>query len=163
RATVRTPRHSARNAAAVEPRRRRRPPAPRRPAARVPTSPAARARPGRRPRRRRSSAAAQNPMRSPVTRAESPSAPRARAATAAGKEEVLARRIGRNELAVIGMCRTYVSAQYHYAREGHDGKRANVFATRFASDPGTQNGLYWPSVRGQTRSPLGDLVAEAAA
>jgi hypothetical protein len=83
--------------------------------------------------------------------------------TAAGKEEVLARRIGRNELAVIGVCRTYVAAQYHYAREGHDGKSANRFAARFASDPGTQNGLYWPSARGQARSPLGDMVAQAAA
>ena len=83
--------------------------------------------------------------------------------TTAGKEEVLARRIGRNELAVIGICRTYVAAQYHYAREAHDGKRPNLFAMRFASDPGTQNGLYWPSMRGRARSPLGDLVAQAAA
>jgi hypothetical protein len=81
---------------------------------------------------------------------------------AAGKEEVLARRIGRNELAVIDVCRTYVQAQHLYARHGHDGKPAGLYATRFASDPGKQNGLYWPAKRGEKRSPLGDLVAKAA-
>lgn len=82
--------------------------------------------------------------------------------TAAGKEEVIARRIGRNELAVMQICRTYVAAQRHYAREGHDGKRAGLYATAFRSSPGKQNGLYWPAGRGQKRSPLGDLVAQAA-
>ena len=82
--------------------------------------------------------------------------------TAAGKEEVLARRIGRNELAVIEICRTYAVAQRLYARQGHDGKPAGLYATRFASDSGKQNGLYWPTKRGEKRSPLGDLVAKAA-
>jgi len=82
--------------------------------------------------------------------------------TAAGKEEVLARRIGRNELAVIAICRTYVSAQVQYAKAGHDGKRAGLYAKAFNSDPGKQNGLYWPPVHGKPRSPLGDLVAQAA-
>jgi hypothetical protein len=82
--------------------------------------------------------------------------------TAAGKEEVLARRIGRNELAVIGICRTYVAAQRHYAQQGHDGKPAGLFATHFLSEPGMQNGLYWPTTRGQALSPLGDLVAQAS-
>ena len=81
---------------------------------------------------------------------------------AAGKEEVLARRIGRNELAVIGICRTYVAAQRRYASQGHDGKPAGLFATLFRSDPGKENGLYWPAERGQPRSPLGELVAQAA-
>jgi Protein of unknown function (DUF2950) len=81
--------------------------------------------------------------------------------TAAGKEEVLARRIGRNELAVIEVCRTYVQAQHVYARHGHDGKPAGLYSTRFVSDPGKQNGLYWPAKRGEKRSPLGDLVAKA--
>jgi Protein of unknown function (DUF2950) len=81
---------------------------------------------------------------------------------AAGKEEVLARRIGRNELAVIGICRTYVAAQRRYAQQGHDGKPEGLFATTFGSDPGKQNGLYWPAAHGQPRSPLGDLVAQAA-
>jgi hypothetical protein len=82
--------------------------------------------------------------------------------TAAGKEEVIARRIGRNELAVIRICRTYVAAQRVYAERGHDGHAAGLYATTFRSDPGRQNGLYWPAARGQKRSPLGDLVAHAA-
>jgi hypothetical protein len=82
--------------------------------------------------------------------------------TAAGKEEVLARRIGRNELAVIGVCRTYVVAQRRYAQQGHDGKPAGLYAKSFNSDPGKQNGLFWTSPQGQSISPLGDLVAQAA-
>ena len=82
--------------------------------------------------------------------------------TAAGKEEVLARRIGRNELHAIATCRAYVTAQRRYAQEGHDGKPAGVHATKFRSDPGMENGLYWPAARGQKRSPLGDLLAQAA-
>jgi hypothetical protein len=80
---------------------------------------------------------------------------------AAGMDEVLARRIGRNELAAIRLCRTYVAAQRQYAAQGHDGNAAGAYATTFRSDPGRQNGLYWPAQRGQKRSPLGDLVAEA--
>lgn len=82
--------------------------------------------------------------------------------TAAGKEEVLDRRIGRNELAAIGTARAYVTAQRRYAEDGHDGKPAGLHAAKFQSDPGKQNGLYWPAGRGEKRSPLGDLVAEAA-
>jgi hypothetical protein len=82
---------------------------------------------------------------------------------AAGKEEILARRIGRNELAVIDVCRAYVKAQRAYARTAHDGKPAGHYAQRFNSAPGKQDGLYWPSTRGQPRSPLGDLVAAASA
>jgi hypothetical protein len=83
--------------------------------------------------------------------------------TAAGKEEVLARRIGRNELAAIRICRTYVAAQRVYARTGHDGKPPGLYARAFRSDPGRQNGLYWPVEVHRKRSPLGDLVARAAA
>jgi hypothetical protein len=82
--------------------------------------------------------------------------------TAAGKEEVLARRIGRNELAGIGTCHTYVEAQRDYAKQGHDGKPAGLFAKTFTSDPGKQNGLYWQAARNEPRSPLGDLVSEAS-
>ncbi len=82
--------------------------------------------------------------------------------TAAGKEEVLARRIGRNELEAIATCHAYVTAQQRYAQQGHDGKPAGVHATKFQSDPGKENGLYWPAARGQKRSPLGDVVAQAA-
>jgi hypothetical protein len=81
---------------------------------------------------------------------------------AAGREEVFARRIGRNELAAIQACLTYVAAQRLYARHGHDGKRPGSYARTFRSDPGRQNGLYWPAARGEKRSPLGDLLAEAA-
>ena len=82
--------------------------------------------------------------------------------TDAGKEEVLARRIGRNELQAIATIRAYVTAQQRYAQQGHDGKPAGVHATKFQSDPGKENGLYWPTARGQKRSPLGDVVAQAA-
>ena len=82
--------------------------------------------------------------------------------TAAGEEEVLARRIGRNELDAIATARAYVTAQQRYAKQGHDGKPAGLHAMKFQSDPGKENGLYWPTARGQGRSPLGDLVAQAA-
>src|SRR5262245_3994072 len=82
--------------------------------------------------------------------------------TAAGKSEVLARRIGRNELAVIRICQTYVAAQHRYAEHGHDGKPARLYAQTFRSDSGKENGLYWPEVKGKPLSPLGDLVAQAA-
>ncbi|HXV59866.1 MAG TPA: DUF2950 domain-containing protein [Vicinamibacteria bacterium] len=80
----------------------------------------------------------------------------------AGREEILARRIGRNELAVIDVCRAYVKAQRAYARTAHDENRAGLYAQRFGSEPGRQNGLYWPPTRHQPRSPLGDLVAGAS-
>ena len=83
--------------------------------------------------------------------------------TAAGKEEVIARRIGRNELAVIRICRTYVVGQQLYAERGHDGQPAGLYAQTFRSDPGRENGLFWPARHGQKRSPLGDLMADASA
>jgi hypothetical protein len=83
--------------------------------------------------------------------------------TTAGQEEVLDRRIGRNELDVIRICRTYVAAQQIYAQRGHDGQPAGLYAKTFGSAPGRENGLFWPAGRGHKRSPLGDLVAHAAA
>ncbi len=74
---------------------------------------------------------------------------------AAGREEVMSRRIGRNELAVMQICRTYVEAQRIYAASGHDGQPTGVCATMFRSDPGKRNGLYWPAGRTERRSPLG--------
>jgi hypothetical protein len=82
--------------------------------------------------------------------------------TAAGKDEVLARQIGRNELATIEVCKTYVNAQQEYSAQAHDGKPAGLFAQKFASDPGLQNGLYWQAKTGERRSPLGELVAQAS-
>jgi Protein of unknown function (DUF2950) len=82
--------------------------------------------------------------------------------TAAGKEEVIARRIGRNELSAIAISRAYVGAQRRYAAQGHDGKPKGLYAMTFRSDAGKQNGLYWPAAKGQKLSPLGDLAAKAA-
>ena len=82
--------------------------------------------------------------------------------TEAGKAASVARRVGRNELAVIELCRTYVAAQRMYAKQGHDGKPAGLYARSFRSDPGRQNGLYWPAKHGEPRSPLGELVVDAA-
>jgi hypothetical protein len=81
---------------------------------------------------------------------------------AAGREEILNRRIGRNELAVIRILGDYVAAQRAYSAAGHDGKPAGLYARRFGSDPGRQNGLYWPARRGEPRSPLGVLIAKAS-
>lgn len=83
--------------------------------------------------------------------------------TAAGKEEVLARRIGRNELAVIQVCKSYARAQQTYASNPRDGQAAGAYARKVRSSPGRQDGLYWATARGEGRSPLGDLVAGAAA
>ena len=82
--------------------------------------------------------------------------------TTAGKQEVLARRIGRNELAVIDVCRRYVAAQRLYAGASRDGQPAGRYAQKIRSDPGRQNGLYWPTAGGGTRSPLGELIADAS-
>jgi len=81
--------------------------------------------------------------------------------TAAGKEEILARRIGRNELAVMRVCRTYVAGQRMYAAKPHDGNPRGVYAVSFRSEPNRQNGLYWQARAGQPRSPLGSLLEEA--
>jgi Protein of unknown function (DUF2950) len=81
---------------------------------------------------------------------------------AAGREEILNRRIGRNELAVIGVLQAYVAAQRAYAAASHDGKPAGRYARTFGSDPGRHNGLYWPNRPGEPRSPLGVLVAKAS-
>jgi hypothetical protein len=82
--------------------------------------------------------------------------------TAAGKEEVLARRIGRNELTAIRVAAAYVAAQRRYASSGHDGNRPGLYARTFRSDPGKQNGLYWVAAPGAPRSPLGELLSTAA-
>ncbi len=83
--------------------------------------------------------------------------------TAAGKDEILSRRIGRNELAIIEVCRAVADAQAEYFSQPRDGESTNQYAAKFISDPGRQNGLYWKSPEGQPDSPLGPLVAFAAA
>ena len=83
--------------------------------------------------------------------------------TAAGKDEVLNRRIGRNELAIIEVCDAMADAQAEYYAQPHDGEKAKLFAAKFISDPGKQNGLYWKTAEGQSPSPLGPMAAFATA
>jgi hypothetical protein len=78
-----------------------------------------------------------------------------------GVEEVLARKIGYNELGIIEVCRTYVSMQKEYSSQPHDGKPAGIFAQHIRSSPYRQDGLYWQAKPRERRSPLGDLVAAA--
>lgn len=81
--------------------------------------------------------------------------------TAAGKDEILNRRVGRNELATIAACSTLVEAQAEYLSQKHGGVKQ--YAQKFISDSGQQNGLYWPDAQGQPKSPLGPLAANATA
>lgn len=83
--------------------------------------------------------------------------------TAAGREEILARRIGRNELDAIQSCLAYVDAQNDYADKNRTGAGTGVYAQRIVSSPGKKDGLYWPTAPGEEPSPLGALVAEATA
>ena len=77
--------------------------------------------------------------------------------TAAGRDEILNRRIGRNELKAIDVCRVYVEAQREHAKLEHD------YAQKLRSDAGKRDGLYWEDPTGKHPSPLGPLLAEAAA
>ncbi len=74
--------------------------------------------------------------------------------TVAGKDEILARRIGEGELTAIGACAALTDAQHQYFSQTHDGDSVKQYAQRIASDEGKQNGLYWPVAEGQTPSPL---------
>ena len=73
----------------------------------------------------------------------------------------MARRIGRNELAVIDICGALADAQAEYFSQRHDDGRRKQYALKFISDAGKQNGLYWEPSEGQPRSPLGPLAAFA--
>jgi hypothetical protein len=81
--------------------------------------------------------------------------------TAAARQEILYRRIGRNELDTIQTCLAYVDAQNEFADKTKDGA-FNIYAQRIISDPGKRNGLYWPASAGEDQSPLGELMAEAS-
>lgn len=83
--------------------------------------------------------------------------------TAAGKQEVLNRRVGRNELAIIDVCNAAANAQAEYFSRLHDGSTTKQYAQKFISDTGKHNGLYWDSPAGQPQSPLGPLAAFATA
>lgn len=79
----------------------------------------------------------------------------------AGKDELLNRRIGRNELAVIDILKAYVDAQREYASVDR-GTGALEFAQRIRSTPGKRDGLFWEPKEGEEESPFGPLAAEAA-
>jgi len=81
--------------------------------------------------------------------------------TAAGRLEVLYRRIGRNELDAIQTCLAYVDAQNEYAEKDRTGAGPGVYARRIVSSSGKKDGLYWPASDGDA-SPLGELVAQAS-
>ena len=80
----------------------------------------------------------------------------------AGRDEILARRIGRNELSAIQAVLAYVDAQNEYAEAARANDGIAVYAQRIVSQPGKKDGLYWPAELGG-KSPLGDLVAKATA
>ncbi len=77
----------------------------------------------------------------------------------AGKEEVLRRRIGQNELDAIQVCRGYVDAQYEYSLRRHDGSLVNQYAQRVISTPGKQDGLSWRTADGTWEGPVGEEIA----
>jgi hypothetical protein len=82
---------------------------------------------------------------------------------AAGRTELLNRRIGRNEYDTLDACRAYVQAQREYASRDRAGDGVLEYAQRIGSTPGSQDGLYWPAEPGQGSSPFGPLVAAAQA
>jgi hypothetical protein len=81
----------------------------------------------------------------------------------AGREEILDRRIGRNELDVIELMRAYVRVQSRFRQTDYDGDGVMEFAGSLLSSPGQRDGLYWPPEPGAPESPVGDIVAQAAA
>jgi hypothetical protein len=83
--------------------------------------------------------------------------------TAAGKDEILARRIGQGELTAIAACGAIAGAQAQYFSAIHDGDKVKQYAQKFVSDQGKQDGLYWQVPEGEPPSPLGQLGAFAKA
>jgi hypothetical protein len=82
--------------------------------------------------------------------------------TAAGKEEMLARRIGENEISAMEVLEAIVDAQMEYASADRNGDGVFAYAQKFTSSPGKRDGLYWPVKAGEPESPLGELVARAS-
>lgn len=82
--------------------------------------------------------------------------------TLMGKDEILKRRIGRNEIEAMQVCLAIVEAEREYAARHLDSDGVPVYASRFASSPGKQDGLYWPTRTNEASSPLGELLANAA-
>ena len=83
--------------------------------------------------------------------------------TEAGRQEILYRRIGSNELDAIRICRGYVEAQHEYALKKREGYDVNQYAQRIISTPGTQDGLAWQKPDGTWDGPVGEKIAEAIA
>jgi hypothetical protein len=81
--------------------------------------------------------------------------------TKAGKEEMLNRRIGRNELNTIQVCLAYVDAQREYAMKDRDSNKVREYAQKFRSTKGKKDGLYWAAKEGEEQSPFGPLAAQA--
>ena len=77
-------------------------------------------------------------------------------------EEIINRRVGRNELDTIQACLAIVDAQREYALRDPDGDGVRNYAPKIQSDPGQKNGLYWETAPGEPQSPMGPLVAQAA-
>jgi hypothetical protein len=82
--------------------------------------------------------------------------------TLAGREEILNRRIGRNELNAIQVCLAYVDAQREYVLKDRDGDKLLEYAQKLVSQEGKKNGLYWEAKENERQSPLGPLIARAA-
>ena len=81
----------------------------------------------------------------------------------AGAREILARRIGQNELNAINVVRAVVDAEHDYSSEDRDKDGLRDYTRKFISTSGKKDGLYWPTKEGEPPSPLGPLVGEAAA
>lgn len=81
--------------------------------------------------------------------------------TKAGRQEILFRRIGENELDAIALCRGFVEAQKEYAQTIHDNSGVNQYAQKIVSTPGKQDGLAWRNPDGSWAGPVGETVANA--
>jgi hypothetical protein len=83
--------------------------------------------------------------------------------TAAGKEEIINRHIGKDELNAIGFCKSYVTAQGKYASANPNAGGGVNYAQKLKSTPGMKDGLYWPAADNEPASPFSQLVAQAHA
>ena len=92
-----------------------------------------------------------------------PDGPMWRFDTPAGKEEIVNRRIGKNELDAIQVCLAYVDAQHDYASEDRNADGIREYAQKFTSAPGKRDGLHWETKPGEPLSPLGPVIARARA
>jgi hypothetical protein len=81
--------------------------------------------------------------------------------TKLGREEILSRRIGSNELDAIAICRGFVEAEQQYAQQKHDDSKVNQYAQRIISSPGKHDGLTWQNPDGSWGGPVGENVAHA--